>query len=188
MAAPPTPDEARVLRLVRVVSVVGILIWLGAAAVWATGPAVDWWRLAVVVTLIALGETAELGVRLGAHRIRFAPGEAMLTLALVACAGAPVLVLGGLVLATAECIRRSRSLVKACYNVTAATIASAVGACIVSLNHANHAGPSAWPALAAAAAGIVLMQGALVSGAVARATGQQFRAVLLDLATRDSAA
>jgi diguanylate cyclase (GGDEF)-like protein len=167
----PQGTQQPLRRLVRAVVAVGALVVALASGWWAEGPHLGWPQALLVLALVAIGDVAEVSMRLGEHRVRFSSGEAMLLLGYATGSPPAVVVLAAVVLATGELVRRQRSALKAAYNVASASIAATMGALVVTVGGASAAAPRDWPVLAVAAAVVVLAQGLLISAAVARSTG-----------------
>jgi diguanylate cyclase (GGDEF)-like protein len=167
----PQGTQSAVRRLVGCVLALGGTALVFALAWWVTGPHLGWSATLLVVTLVAIGDVAEVSLRLGEHRVRFSCGEAVLLLGFAAGSPPAVVVLAAAVLAAGELVRRQRALMKAAYNVASATVAALLGAVVVAVGGASDPSPRSWPVLAAAAVVVVLTQGLLISAAVARSTG-----------------
>nr|UXE44598.1 hypothetical protein Hi04_10k_c2835_00002 [uncultured bacterium] len=157
-------------RLVRVVLAAGGVAVVGAGLWWVAEPGTSWRAVLLVAVLVAIGDVAEVSVRLGEHRVRFSSGEAMLFLGFAVARPPAVVLVAAAVLTAGELVRRDRSLVKAAYNVASASLAALMAAGVVTVTGTSTA-PHAWPGLALAVAVAVVAQGLLISAAVARSTG-----------------
>ena len=171
--------SSRLRRLVATVTASGAAALAAAALLVDQRPA--WWRIAVVLALFFVGETAMFHIRLGHDHRTFTWAESACVIALAAAPGGWVVLLGTAGAATAHLLRR-RPLVKVAFNASSVAIGLLTAwfvrrEFVGTFEEANLSRPAAWLGLAAAAGAYFLVTTALVSGAVAWSQNGSFWSV-----------